>query len=77
MEHRNSYGRVARRIGGPEGDRHSTGIPTESPNLDTWGLLETAPPIKEHTQVGHRTLHRRCAVRSIRGLLKNWSESYS
>jgi hypothetical protein len=31
----------------PEGDRNSRGRPTESTNLDTWGLLEIEPSIKE------------------------------
>ena len=37
MEVRDSYGRVGGRIEGPEGDRNSTGRPTESTNLDPWG----------------------------------------
>jgi hypothetical protein len=44
-----SYGRVWKRIEGPEGDRNSTGKPTESTNLDTWELSETEPQTKEHT----------------------------
>jgi hypothetical protein len=31
-----SYGRIGERITGPEGDRNSTGRPTESTNLDSW-----------------------------------------
>jgi hypothetical protein len=34
MEFGDFYGRIERRIVGPEGDRNSTGRPTESPNLD-------------------------------------------
>jgi hypothetical protein len=38
MELRESYGRVGRRIEGSEEDRDSTGRPTESINMDPWGL---------------------------------------
>ena len=41
MELRESCGRVGRRIEGPKEDRDSTGRPTESTNLDPWGLPET------------------------------------
>ena len=44
--------RVGGRIEGPEGDRNSIGRPTESNNLDLWGLPETGPPTKDHTQAG-------------------------
>ena len=54
MELREAYGRVKRRIEGPKEYRDSTGRPTESTNLDPWGLLETEPPTKEHTQAGLR-----------------------
>jgi len=37
MELGNSYGRIGGRIVGPEGDRNSTGRPTETTNLDPWG----------------------------------------
>jgi hypothetical protein len=37
MELGDSYGRIGRRIAGPEGDRNSTGRQTESTNLDPWG----------------------------------------
>ena len=37
MELGDSYGRIGGRIVGPEGDTNSTGIPTESTNLDPWG----------------------------------------
>ena len=36
MELGDSYGKVGKRIVGPEGDRNSTGRPTESTNLDSW-----------------------------------------
>jgi hypothetical protein len=42
-----SYRRVGRKIKGPEKDRDSMGIPTESTNLDPWGLTETESPTKE------------------------------
>jgi hypothetical protein len=45
-----SYGRVEGRIEGPEGDRYSSGRPTESTNLDLWEFSETEPPNREHTQ---------------------------
>ena len=34
-------------IEGLESDKDSTGRPTESTNLDSWGLLETDPPKRE------------------------------
>jgi hypothetical protein len=37
MKLKESYGRVGRKIKGPEEDRDSTGRPTESTNLDPWG----------------------------------------
>jgi hypothetical protein len=46
---RNSYGRGEGMIEGPEEDRNSTGKPTESSNLDTWGFSVTQPLAKEHT----------------------------
>jgi hypothetical protein len=48
MELGDSYGRIGGRIVGPEGDRNSTGRPTESTNLDTLGFSEYEPPNKEH-----------------------------
>ena len=51
MELGDSYGRIGRRTAGPEGDKNSTGKPTESTNLDP-GLSETEAPTKEHTQAG-------------------------
>ena len=36
------------RIESRQGDRNSTGRPTELPNLDPWGLSETEPTTKEH-----------------------------
>ena len=54
MEVGDSYGRVGERTQGPKGDRNSTGRATESTNLDSWGLPETEPPIKEHTWAGPR-----------------------
>jgi hypothetical protein len=41
-----SYERVGRRVKSPEGDRNSTGRPTESTILDPWVLSETEPPAK-------------------------------
>jgi hypothetical protein len=41
-------------IEGPEGDRKFTGRPTESTNLDSWWLLATEPPTKEHIGAGPR-----------------------
>jgi hypothetical protein len=37
MELGDSYGRLGGRIVGPEGDRNSTGKPTESTNQGPWG----------------------------------------
>jgi hypothetical protein len=47
MKFRVSYERFDRRSRGSEEDRHSTGRPTESTNLDPWGLLKTELPVKE------------------------------
>ena len=33
----------------PKGDRHATGIPTESTNLDSWEFSESELPAKELT----------------------------
>ena len=41
--------RAGRRIAGPKGDGNSTGRPTQSTNLEPWGLSETEPPTKENT----------------------------
>jgi hypothetical protein len=49
MELRDFDGRVGGRIEGLEGDRNSAGRPTESTNLDLWGLPETELPTTEHT----------------------------
>ena len=49
-----SYGGVEGRIAGPNGERNSTGRPTESSNLDSWEFSETESPIKEHAQAGPR-----------------------
>jgi hypothetical protein len=38
MELGDFYGRDEGRIEGPEGNKNSTGRPTESTNLDLWGL---------------------------------------
>ena len=53
-ENRQSLGtheRIRGRIVGPEGNRNSTGNPTESTNQETWGgISETKSPNKEHTR---------------------------
>jgi hypothetical protein len=49
-----SYRRVGEKIVGPGGDRNSTGRPTESTNLDSWGLTETKLPTKEYIEAGRR-----------------------
>ena len=49
MELGDSYGRIGGRIAGPEGDKNSTGRPSESTYLDPWGSQETEPPTEEHT----------------------------
>jgi hypothetical protein len=33
-----SYGRIRGKIGDTEGDKNSTGRPTQSSNLDSWGF---------------------------------------
>jgi hypothetical protein len=45
-ELRECCGRVGKRIGSPGGDTNSIQRPTESSNLDPWGLSETEPPVK-------------------------------
>ena len=47
MELGEPYGRAVGRIEGPEENKDSTGKPTESTNLDPWGLPETESPTKE------------------------------
>jgi hypothetical protein len=47
-----SNGRDGGRIEDSRRDRNSTGRATESTTLDPWGLSETEPPTKEHTQAG-------------------------
>ena len=54
MELLESCGRVGGRIEEPEEDRDSTGRPTESTNLDLWGLPETEPLTKEQAWAGPR-----------------------
>ena len=56
MELRDSYGRIGGRIAGPKEDRHSTGRPTESTDLDSWSLQESEQPTKQHTWAGSRPL---------------------
>jgi hypothetical protein len=38
MEFRDSYGRIGGRFAVFEGDKNTTGRPTESTNLDLWAL---------------------------------------
>jgi hypothetical protein len=47
MEIWESDGRVERNIEGPKEYRNSTGKPTESSNLDSWGFTETKSPTTE------------------------------
>jgi hypothetical protein len=47
MELGESCGSVGGWTGGPEEVRDSMERPSESTNLDPWGLPETDPPIKE------------------------------
>ena len=51
MEFEDSYGRTGRRIADPDRDRNFTGRSTVSTNMDSWGLSESEPPTKEHTQL--------------------------
>jgi hypothetical protein len=53
---REFYGRVGGRTERPEDDRDFTEKPTESTNLDPWGLPETESPTKEQAQAGPRSL---------------------
>ena len=46
--------RVGRMIEGLEEDRDSTGRPTQSTNLNPWGLPETGSPTKEQAQAEPR-----------------------
>ena len=50
MELGESHRRVGKKIEGPEEDRDFIGKPTESTNLDPWGLPETESPSKQHTK---------------------------
>lgn len=43
-------------IAGPKEGMNSTRRPTESMNMDPWGLLKTEPPTKEHTLAKWRLL---------------------
>jgi hypothetical protein len=78
-EVRDSFGRVERRIEVLEGDKNSIGRPTESTNLDPWGLSETEPPTKEHTLVGLRpqNICSRHAAQFPCGSPNNWSRGCS
>lgn len=50
-----SHWSIEEKIGGPEGDRNTTGRPTESTIVVPWGLLlETEPLTKKHTWIGPR-----------------------
>jgi hypothetical protein len=57
MELGESYGRIERKIEGPEEDKHSTGRPTESPNLNPQGLPETESPTREEAWVDLGPVH--------------------
>ncbi|EDL74972.1 rCG58917, isoform CRA_a [Rattus norvegicus] len=50
MEVGHTCEKFGKRIEGPEGDRNSTGRPTDSTKLDCWEISETEPPTKELTQ---------------------------
>jgi hypothetical protein len=50
MELGDCYGKAEGSIEGSEGNRNTIGKPTESTNPDPWGLSETEPQTKEHTQ---------------------------
>ena len=52
MELWESYERVGRKIEGHEEDRDSTERPTESTDLDPWGLQETESQTKEQAWAG-------------------------
>ena len=65
MEPRVSYGGDEGMIESSEGDRNAPRRPTQSMNVYPWGLSETEPPTKEHTQAGTQaSLHKcsRCAI---------------
>jgi len=47
-----SYGRVRGMIKGPDENWDSTERPTESINLEPWGLPKSEPPTKEHIWAG-------------------------
>ena len=53
-ELRESCGRVEGRSERARGVKDTKRRPTESPNLDPWGLTETKPPTKEHAGAGRR-----------------------
>ena len=55
-ELRESCGRVEGRSERARGVKDTIRRPTESTNLDPWGLTETKPPTKEHALNGPRSL---------------------
>ena len=56
MELQESCRRLGGKIEEPEKDMDSKRRPTESTNLDLWGLPETEPPTKKHTGAGSKPL---------------------
>jgi hypothetical protein len=78
MELGDSYGRIGRRVAGPKGDRNSTGRPTESTNLDPWGLSESEPPNKEHRlDLGLPAHMKQMCSLAFMWVLNNWSRGLS
>lgn len=49
---KDTYGRVEGSTEGPEGGGNTIRRPTESTSLGLWELVDTEPPIKEHTWAG-------------------------
>lgn len=65
MKLRESYRRFGRKIEGLEENSDSTGQPTESTNMDAWGLPQTESPTKKQAQAGPRSPAHMYHMRSL------------
>jgi hypothetical protein len=75
MEFKESCGKFGGTIKKSGADRDSTRRPTKSTNLDTWGLAEIEPSIKEHMLSGANTSPNMFSLVSC-GSPKNCNEGY-
>jgi hypothetical protein len=76
IELEDSYGRTGERIVGPEGDRNSTGRPTESTNLDPWSSqsLNRQPRNIHRLNLGFPT--HAWQICGLMWVLNNWIKGY-